>query len=77
MDRTLYRVDRCQEVPIAPVGMNSLLYVGRSLQEATKVFNYIEGGKTEWGKLDPSYGVGLFMWQPNKNEYVVKRWKNK
>lgn len=72
-----YKVDRAREGYFAPVGMNSILYVGDSMPEAMRVFNYANGGKNAWNGEDSSYGVMLSIWSPERRAYVVKRWKSK
>lgn len=70
-----YRVDRAMEAPCSPVGMNSILYIGESYVEATKVYIHANGGKDAWNQPHCLYGVMLSIWNPDKNEYMVKRWK--
>jgi hypothetical protein len=72
-----YRVDRAVEALSPPCGMNSILYVGDSHDEALRIFKYAEGGKDAWNQPDRNCGVMLSMWDAGRNMYVTKRWKNK
>ena len=71
-----YRVDRAIEAPAPEVGMNSILYIGDSYEHATKVFMHATGGKDEWNQPNCLYGVMLSIWNPDRNDYMVKRWKS-
>ncbi len=74
---TQFRVDRANKT-IVPCGMTSLLYLGGSLQAAKRVFHTAEPGISNWGKLDPAYGVLLSKWhgQGLVGEYriLVEKW---
>ncbi len=70
-----YRVDRAEESPEPPVGMNSILYVGDNYVAAMHVYRYAEGGKDGWNQPNRAYGVMLSKWDGEK--YAVKMWKNK
>ena len=72
-----YRVDQAQEAYWPPCGMNSVRYLGDSIEDATLVFHHAKGGVDAWGAPDRDYGVMLSIWHPNRQEYVVKRWKSK
>jgi fumarate reductase flavoprotein subunit len=41
------------------------------------VFAHAEGGKDEWNQPRCLYGVMLSVWNPGKNDWIVKRWKSK
>lgn len=71
-----YRVDRAMEGLSPPCGMNSIRYIGDNYVAAMHVFNHLEGGKDAWNQPDKDYGVMLSMWDSNRNDYVVKRWKS-
>jgi hypothetical protein len=60
-----------------PCGMNSILYVGDDYEEALRVFLESEGGKNAWNQPNRDYGVMLSIWNPDRREYIVKRWKSK
>ena len=70
-----YRVDRAEELPEAPVGMNSILYVGDNWVTAMQVYRHTVGGKDAWSQPNRDYGVMLSKWDGEK--YAVKMWKNK
>jgi hypothetical protein len=72
-----YRVDRAREAVSPPCGMNSILYVGESLPDALAVFDHTAGGRDAWSKPNPDYGVMLSIWNQDRGEYTVKRWKSK
>lgn len=75
-----YRVDRAREGLSPPCGMNSIVYVGESLNDALRVFHATTGGKDGWGNSHgdyADYGVMLSMWHPERNAYITKRWKSK
>ena len=69
-----YRVDRANSLQ-TPCGMNSLLYIGDSLDEAVKVYSYMDPGKDWWNVPNSAYGVILSVWNADANEYRVKRSK--
>lgn len=56
-----YRVDRCKG-PIAPCGMNSLLYLGDDWRAANRAYDNAETGLDPWGQPNTVYGVALFIW---------------
>lgn len=62
--------------PVPPCGMNSIVYVGDNYATAMHVYNFITGGKDAWNQPNPEYGVGLSLWNPDRREYVTKRWKS-
>lgn len=72
-----YRVDRAMESVSPPCGTNSILYSGDSWAEACAVFNHAIGGKDEWNQPRCLYGVMLSVWNPDRNDWIVKRWKSK
>ena len=72
-----YRVDRAEETATPPCGMNSILYSGDNYIAAMHVFNCTEGGKDMWNQPNKDYGVMLSIWNKDKNDWIVKRWKNK
>jgi len=71
-----YRVDRAIEGLSPPCGMNSILYIGDSLNDALSVFHHATGGKDAWNQPNRDYGVMLSIWHPNRMDYIVKRWKS-
>lgn len=71
-----FRVDRAREGVSPPCGMNSIVYVGESLNEALQVYKATSGGKDAWNNLNSEYGVMLSIWNPDRNEFVAKRWKS-
>lgn len=71
-----YRVDRMPEQPSPPCGMNSILYCGDNYVAAMHIFNCMSGGKDAWNNPDHRYGVGLSLWNADRREYVIKRWKS-
>lgn len=71
-----YRVDRAREGLSPPCGMNSLLYLGESLNDALRVFHATPGGKDAWNNPDRTHGVMLSIWHPERNAYITKRWKS-
>jgi hypothetical protein len=75
MEMNNYRVDRAEELPERPVGMNSILYCGDNYSEALHVYRHAEGGKDAWNQPNRNYGVMLSKWDGEK--YAVKMWKNK
>ena len=44
-----YRVDQAQEAMWPPCGMNSIRYLGDSIDDATMVFHHVKGGMDVWG----------------------------
>ena len=72
-----YRVDRAMEALSPPCGMNSILYSGDSYTTAMHIFNCMEGGKTAWGEPHRDYGIMLSIWNPDRGDWIVKRWKSK
>jgi hypothetical protein len=66
-----YRVDRADSLR-TPAGMNSILYIGESFEEARKVYTYHEPGKDAWNQPNRAYGVLLSVWSANLNDYIVK-----
>ena len=71
-----YRVDRAQESVSPPCGMNSICYIGDSLDDAVKVFHATVGGKDAWNSENCTYGVMLSIWNSARRDWIVKRWKN-
>ncbi len=69
-----YRVDRAMSL-VTPCGMNSILYIGDSAYEAAKVYNYADPGKDAWNQPNAAYGVILSVWNPDANDYRIKRSK--
>jgi hypothetical protein len=66
-----YRVDRNDSTETVPCGMNSLIYLGDSLSQATKAYMAANTGLDAWNKPNPSYGVTLSKWNDVKNDYSV------
>ena len=56
-----YRVDRVNRLHV-PVGMNSIIYIGKSERLARKIFNNAETGIDSWGQKDIGYGLILSVW---------------
>ena len=56
---TIYRVDRNDSKTQTPVGMNSLLYYGRSLRTAQAVYGAASPGRDPWNQPNAKYGVTL------------------
>ena len=69
-----YRVDRAEETKTAPVGMNSIIYLGDSYKEASRCFRTTTGGKDAWNQPNQDYGVMLSKW--NGQDYVSQFWKS-
>jgi hypothetical protein len=67
----LYRVDRVTNAR-APLGMNSIRYIGDSWSVARRLFEHAATGLDAWDQPNAAYGVVLSVWDANKNEYVVK-----
>lgn len=66
-----YRVDRSNG-RFAPVGMNSIVYIGDSWLAARSAYEATEPGRDVWGQPNAAYGVVLSVWDERKNTYVVK-----
>ena len=56
---TTYRVDRNDSKTQTPVGMNSLLYLGRSRRTAEAVYAATQPGRDPWNQPNDKYGVTL------------------
>ena len=71
-----YRVDRVDSRTV-PCGMNSILYLGDSYQQALRVFERAEPGKDVWNQPNPAYGVVLSSWQGQRltGDYVIQKEK--
>ena len=69
---TKYRVDRNKSKYFAPVGMNSILYVGDNFRLAQQVFRAAIPHKDAWNQDNVLYGVTLSVWNPDKQDWVVK-----
>lgn len=66
-----YRVDR-NDALYVPAGMNSIRYIGDSLDKAKEAFRQEPIGFDTWGAPDPTYGVILSEWNDFKQAYVIK-----
>lgn len=66
-----YRVDRVINRQV-PCGMNSIRYIGDSFKVAKALFDKEPTGFDAWGQPNAAYGVVLSVWNPERNEYVVK-----
>jgi len=69
-----YRVDRAMSLTV-PCGMNSICYIGDSLDDAVTVFNYLDPHKDKWNQPNRAYGLLLSVWSDDSNDYIVKRSK--
>lgn len=67
---TSYRVDRVDALRV-PCGMNSIVYLGKSPDEAKRAFAAAEPGLTPWGKANDSYGVVLSRYDERAQDYVI------
>jgi len=69
-----YRVDRADSLR-TPCGMNSILYIGDSSDDAVQVYNHVDPGKDCWNQPNRAYGVILSVWSDGARDYIVKRSK--
>ena len=71
-----YRVDRVDSRTV-PCGMNSILYLGDSYQQALRVFSKAETGLDAWNQPNPAYGVVLSSWRGQRltGDYVIQKEK--
>lgn len=65
-----YRVDRNNK-PLAPCGMNGILYLGDNYNAAMFAFNSAKVGIGAWGTPNESYGVVFSKWHPERRDYGV------
>lgn len=72
-----WRVDRNDSDSVVPCGMNSILYIGDSEQEARGTYLDTAPGRDAWNQVNDTYGVTLSRWDFAKHDYVVVRSKFK
>ena len=69
-----YRVDRADSLH-TPCGMNSILYIGDSPDDAAQVYTYADPGKDAWNQPNRAYGVIMSVWSASARAYIIKRSK--
>jgi hypothetical protein len=68
-----YRVDRVSSrTVVVPCGINSILYMGNSWEEAKEAFAEAKPYFDTWDQPNILYGVILSVWDEDKNDYVIK-----
>jgi hypothetical protein len=65
-----FRVDRMDR-PYVCCGMNSIIYIGDSEQQARRIFQAAKLGLDWWSNPHPDYGVILSVWDEAKRMYRV------
>lgn len=65
-----YRIDRT-DTKRTPCGMNSIVFLSASEQEARAVFAGLQPGLDMWGRPCSKHGVVLSRWSYAEGDYIV------